>query len=189
MKKLWIAIALVMGLSVSGVSADTLLSAGATMEMTYFKNIKEFKFSEYFNDVKNGYKGKSLVFGPDITLMSFPGMFFGMWLDANMVFSSKILPENDWGMLNVTLGPGFRVPFGNIFALLFGVGLDLRTPIKSFTNVYIGAGAMAGFMVGLGPKFFINFAANMAYDFYDFKEKKKATYLVFRPTLGAGVRL
>lgn len=190
MKKLYLAVALVLGLAVAEVSAaDTLLSVGATMEMTYFKNIKDFKFSEYFTDVKNAYNGKSLVFGPEIKLISFPGMFCGLYLDANMVFKSPILPKEDWGMVDFNLGPAFRVPFGNIFALLFGVAADFRMPIKSCSNMYVGAGGMAGFMVGLGSKFFIDFTVNMAYDFYDVKNKQKATYLVLRPTLGGGIRL
>ncbi|MBQ9495246.1 MAG: hypothetical protein IJR50_06375 [Treponema sp.] len=186
MKKIILTAVFVASLIASGVSAsETMISIGGTMEFSYWKNIKEFNVA----DVKTSWNGKDISYGPELTIFNFSSKIFGVWGSINYIFQTQKY-FNASGMFDFNLGPAFRVPFGNIFALLFGIGIDYRIPINfKDLHMLIGIAGMVGAQIGFGDKVYLLANLNGSYDLYDITKKQKTQYLCIRPSVSIGFRL
>ncbi|MBP3709598.1 MAG: hypothetical protein J6I73_04255 [Treponema sp.] len=186
MKKFILAVTLVAGLTASSLfAAETMVSFGGTMEFSYWKNIKEFNFA----DIKNSWNGKDISYGPEITIFGFSSNFFGIWGSMNYIFQTQKYFDAK-GMFDFNLGPAFRIPLGDIFAFLLGVGIDYRIP-TNFNNKHmlIGVAGFIGAQFGFGDKVYLLVNLNGSYDMYDLMVKQKMQYLCIRPSASIGFRL
>ena len=184
MKKLIIAAVLTMGIAISGLSAvETTLSIGGTAELSYWTDIKDFKKEA----IRNSINDKDYSFGPDITFFSYMSGFTGLWGNAALIFPKNKL-FNTWGILDFNLGPAFLIPLGNVFAIQFAIGANAKFPVD-FKSAMIGVGTTGSVQLGLGKAAALVGGLNISYDFYEFFEKQKVTYLTFRPYVGVGFRL
>lgn len=186
MKKFILTMALVAGLATSGLFAtETMISIGGTMEFSYWKNIKDFHIA----DMKTSWNGKDISYGPEVTIFSFYSKIFGIWGSANYIFQTQKY-FGATGMIDFNLGPAFRASFGNVFALLFGIGVDYRIP-TNFNDLHmlIGIGGMVGAQIGFGDKVYLLANLNGSYDLYDITKKQKIQYLCIRPSVSIGFRL
>lgn len=184
MKKLILAAALVSGIALSGLAAaETTLSLGGTMELSYWTDIKDFKGSQ----IEGSLHDKDISFGPDLTFFTYTSTFTGLWGNAALIFPKNKLFDT-WGILDFNLGPAFRIPFGKLFAVQMGIGVNAKMP-TDFKHALLGVGTTGGVEFGLGKTTSLVAGVNVSYDFYDVVEKQKATYLTFRPYVGVGFRL
>ena len=110
--------------------------------------------------IRNSIDNKDYSFGPDVTFFSYTSGFTGLWGNAALIFPKNKL-FNTWGILDFNLGPAFRIPLGNILVIQLGLG---------------ESAALVG-------------GINVSYDFYEFVEKQKVTYLTIRPYVGIGFRI
>ena len=184
MKKLIIAAVLAAGIAISGLPAvETTLSLGGTAELSYWTDIKEFKKEAIRNSIDN----KDYSFGPDVTFFSYTSGFTGLWGNAALIFPKNKL-FNTWGILDFNLGPAFRIPLGNILVIQLGLGANAKFPID-FKEAMIGVGTTGSVQIGLGESAALVGGINVSYDFYEFVEKQKVTYLTIRPYVGIGFRI
>ena len=88
MKKLILAAALVSGIALSGLAAaETTVSLGGTMELSYWTDIKDFKGSQ----IEGSLHDKDISFGPDLTFFTYTSTFTGLWGNAALIFPADRL--------------------------------------------------------------------------------------------------